>query len=269
MELKLELFADIERSAPPAAVVATNTSALSITEMAGSLKNPARVAGMHFFNPVHKMKLIEIVRALESSPEALATIEAVARAMGKETVLVQRGARLHHDARQRLDWQRSVLHADGGRRIGARHRQGAQARPQPSDGPVRAGRSRRPRHAAQHPRVPAQVDGREVPSLPAARAVREGRPARQEGRQGRLRVPDGDPRATGRGGIRARRGREPGGARGRGDGGIRAEDRRAAALGLVRPRPDRDLRQAHGLRGRALARRRRAARLRHRRGAAR
>jgi 3-hydroxybutyryl-CoA dehydrogenase len=88
MELKLKLFEEIERVAPATAVVATNTSALSITEMAGSLTNPARVAGMHFFNPVHKMKLIEIVRALESSAETLSTIETVAKAMGKETVLV-------------------------------------------------------------------------------------------------------------------------------------------------------------------------------------
>jgi len=89
MDLKLTLFADIERHAPPGAIVATNTSALSITEMAGSLARPSRVAGMHFFNPVHKMKLIEIVRALESSEEAVETIEAVARRMGKETVLVR------------------------------------------------------------------------------------------------------------------------------------------------------------------------------------
>jgi 3-hydroxybutyryl-CoA dehydrogenase len=89
IDLKLALFADIERHAPPAAVVATNTSALSITEMAGSIARPARVAGMHFFNPVHKMKLIEIVRALESSEETLAAVEAVSRQMGKETVLVR------------------------------------------------------------------------------------------------------------------------------------------------------------------------------------
>lgn len=89
IDLKLALMADIDRLAPERAVIATNTSALSITEMAGSLKNPSRVAGMHFFNPVHKMKLIEIVRALESSPEALEVVEAVARSMGKETVLVR------------------------------------------------------------------------------------------------------------------------------------------------------------------------------------
>jgi 3-hydroxybutyryl-CoA dehydrogenase len=89
MDLKLALFAEIERHAPAQAIVGTNTSGLSITEMAGALKTPSRVAGMHFFNPVHKMKLIEIVRALESSTEALETIEAVSRKMGKETVLVR------------------------------------------------------------------------------------------------------------------------------------------------------------------------------------
>jgi 3-hydroxybutyryl-CoA dehydrogenase len=89
IDLKMRLMADIDRLAPPDAVVATNTSALSITEMAGSIRNPARVAGMHFFNPVHKMKLIEIVRALESSAGTLDTIEAVARKMGKETVVVR------------------------------------------------------------------------------------------------------------------------------------------------------------------------------------
>ena len=88
MDLKLRLFAEIERAAPTDATVATNTSALSITEMAGSLRRPSRVGGMHFFNPVHKMKLVEIVRALESSPDTIATIEVVARRMGKETVLV-------------------------------------------------------------------------------------------------------------------------------------------------------------------------------------
>jgi 3-hydroxybutyryl-CoA dehydrogenase len=88
MDLKLKLFADIERSAPAEAIVATNTSALSITEMAGTLTRPSRVGGMHFFNPVHKMKLVEIVRALESSPDTIETIETVARRMGKETVLV-------------------------------------------------------------------------------------------------------------------------------------------------------------------------------------
>jgi 3-hydroxybutyryl-CoA dehydrogenase len=89
LDVKLALVADVERLAPARAIIASNTSALSLTEVAGSLADPARVAGMHFFNPVHKMKLIEIVRALESGAHTLQTIEDVARRMGKETVLVR------------------------------------------------------------------------------------------------------------------------------------------------------------------------------------
>jgi 3-hydroxybutyryl-CoA dehydrogenase len=89
IDIKLGLMADIERHAPATAVIATNTSALSITELAGAVASPGRVAGMHFFNPVHKMKLVEIVRALESSADTLNAIETVAKRMGKETVLVR------------------------------------------------------------------------------------------------------------------------------------------------------------------------------------
>ncbi|HEY0555180.1 MAG TPA: 3-hydroxyacyl-CoA dehydrogenase family protein, partial [Thermoanaerobaculia bacterium] len=86
---KIALLAEVDRLTPSRAVIATNTSALSITELASSSRSPGRVAGMHFFNPVHKMKLVEVVLALESTPETLDTIEWVARAMGKETVLVK------------------------------------------------------------------------------------------------------------------------------------------------------------------------------------
>jgi 3-hydroxybutyryl-CoA dehydrogenase len=89
IDLKLALFARIEEHAPAAAVIASNTSALSITELAASLRNPPRAAGMHFFNPVHKMKLIEIVQALDTAPATLEAIEDVSRRMGKETVLVR------------------------------------------------------------------------------------------------------------------------------------------------------------------------------------
>jgi 3-hydroxybutyryl-CoA dehydrogenase len=89
IDLKLKIFDDIQTLAPKHAVLATNTSALSITEMAAVLDDPSRVAGMHFFNPVHRMKLVEIVRALESSEATLATIAEVARTMGKETVVIR------------------------------------------------------------------------------------------------------------------------------------------------------------------------------------
>ena len=89
IDVKLALFSEIDAHAPASAIVATNTSALSITEIAGATRTPARVAGMHFFNPVHKMKLVEIVRALESAPATIDAIETVARQMGKDTVLVR------------------------------------------------------------------------------------------------------------------------------------------------------------------------------------
>ena len=89
IDVKLALLADVQTQAPARAIIASNTSALSVTELAGSLNNPSRVAGMHFFNPVHKMKLVEIVRALESAPETLTGIAEVARRMGKESVLVR------------------------------------------------------------------------------------------------------------------------------------------------------------------------------------
>ena len=89
LDVKIALLEEVDRLAPPQAVIATNTSALSITELAGATRRAPQVAGMHFFNPVHKMKLVEIVRALESAPATLQAIEDVARRMGKETVLVR------------------------------------------------------------------------------------------------------------------------------------------------------------------------------------
>lgn len=89
IDLKLALFGEAEAAAPAHAVFASNTSALSVTEMAAVLTNPGRMGGMHFFNPVHRMKLIEVVKALDTTPETIAVMEAVAARMGKETVLVK------------------------------------------------------------------------------------------------------------------------------------------------------------------------------------
>ena len=88
VELKVRVFSDVARHAPAKAIFASNTSGLSITEMAGASDRPERFAGMHFFNPVHIMKLIEIVRGLETSEETIKVISEVSRRMGKETVLV-------------------------------------------------------------------------------------------------------------------------------------------------------------------------------------
>ncbi len=86
--LKVRLFGEVDRLAPEHALLASNTSALSITEMAAATRRPERVAGMHFFNPVHVMKLIELVRGLETSAATLASLRAAGERMGKEIVLV-------------------------------------------------------------------------------------------------------------------------------------------------------------------------------------
>jgi 3-hydroxybutyryl-CoA dehydrogenase len=89
MNLKMRTFARLDEFAGGEVVLATNTSALSITEIAAATRRPGRVIGMHFFNPVPKMKLVEIVRALETTEAAVAVTAEVARRMGKETVLVR------------------------------------------------------------------------------------------------------------------------------------------------------------------------------------
>ncbi len=70
------------------AVIATNTSALSVTEIAASVPCPERVVGMHFFNPVHKMKLVELVRGLATSDETVARARAWSDAIGKTSIVV-------------------------------------------------------------------------------------------------------------------------------------------------------------------------------------
>ena len=88
MELKLETFERVAASAPSEAIFASNTSGLSITEMAGASGRPERFAGMHFFNPVHIMRLVELVRGLETSDETLDILSEVSVRMGKEVVVV-------------------------------------------------------------------------------------------------------------------------------------------------------------------------------------
>ncbi len=88
MDLKIRIFQSAARSAPPKALFASNTSGLSITEMATASGRPQRFAGMHFFNPVHLMRLIELVRGLETSDATLDTLRSVAEQMGKQVVTV-------------------------------------------------------------------------------------------------------------------------------------------------------------------------------------
>src|SRR6202046_194988 len=89
MEVKLEIFAIFDKFAKPDAIMASNTSSLSITEMASITFRAENCIGMHFFNPVPKMKLLEIVRALETSEATLQACLEVGRRMGKEVVVIR------------------------------------------------------------------------------------------------------------------------------------------------------------------------------------
>jgi len=86
--IKQAIVREAEACFKAGTVIATNTSALSITEIASVAKTPAHVIGMHFFNPVHKMKLVEIVRGLETSDETVARARAWASAIGKTSIEV-------------------------------------------------------------------------------------------------------------------------------------------------------------------------------------
>jgi len=86
LDLKREVFAELDRVCRPDAVLATNTSALSVAEIAEATKRPERVVGMHFFNPAPVLPLVEIVRAPESSDDAVQTAYDWAEGAGKQPV---------------------------------------------------------------------------------------------------------------------------------------------------------------------------------------
>jgi 3-hydroxybutyryl-CoA dehydrogenase len=89
IDVKVELFAKLDRLCPPHAILASNTSSLSITEMAAATNRAPQVVGMHFFNPVHRMRLLEVVRALETSDATLGSVCEAGARMGKECVVVR------------------------------------------------------------------------------------------------------------------------------------------------------------------------------------
>jgi 3-hydroxybutyryl-CoA dehydrogenase len=87
-DLKRELYAEIDKKAKPETVFATNTSAISISDLASATKRPEKFIGMHFFNPVPVMKLVEIIKGYHTSEETYGLIRDLSVKLGKETVLV-------------------------------------------------------------------------------------------------------------------------------------------------------------------------------------
>jgi 3-hydroxybutyryl-CoA dehydrogenase len=89
LDLKLRIFRQLDELAPPGAVIASNTSSISITRLAAATKRPAQVVGMHFFNPVAMMALVELIRGLQTSQETYAACEALVKRIGKSPVQVK------------------------------------------------------------------------------------------------------------------------------------------------------------------------------------
>jgi 3-hydroxyacyl-CoA dehydrogenase/enoyl-CoA hydratase/3-hydroxybutyryl-CoA epimerase len=89
LNVKKKVLAELEGHAGPKTVFATNTSSLSVSAMGEALKDPSRLVGMHFFNPVDKMPLVEVIRGKESSEEAVATVFQLAKKLGKTPILVK------------------------------------------------------------------------------------------------------------------------------------------------------------------------------------
>ena len=89
MDVKRELYAELEKLCPPEVVFASNTSSLSITEMANATKRPDRVVGMHFFNPAPVMKLVEVIRGAETSDDTMRLVKDLCTKLGKEAVEVR------------------------------------------------------------------------------------------------------------------------------------------------------------------------------------
>jgi 3-hydroxybutyryl-CoA dehydrogenase len=88
MELKRKVYQELDRLCAPQTILASNTSGLSITEIASVTKRPGKVVGMHFFNPVPVMKLVELIKGQATSPETFNLIKSLSEKMGKTPIAV-------------------------------------------------------------------------------------------------------------------------------------------------------------------------------------
>src|SRR5690606_597544 len=168
LELKKQVFGELERHAPASAILATNTSGLSVTEIQNSIRGAGRVLGLHFFNPVHINALVEVVRGEHTDPG----VGDAGAARAQRLVAAGRPARPRGDA-----------HARGGRGRRTGDRQGDGSRLPAPHGPAPPHRPGRPRRAARHRALPVrQARRRALPSAGDPRAARRGRTPRQEDR---------------------------------------------------------------------------------------
>lgn len=89
LELKLKILKEVDALAKPGTIIATNTSSISVTKLAATMSRPEQFVGMHFFNPVPVMALVEVIRGIQTSDETVAATEALAKQVGKTPILVK------------------------------------------------------------------------------------------------------------------------------------------------------------------------------------
>jgi 3-hydroxybutyryl-CoA dehydrogenase len=170
LALKRSIFARLSEVCSTRTILASNTSSLSVSEIAAAASHPERVLGMHFFNPVHIMRLLEIVRAEPTSDATVETVRRVAGSLGKETIVV----------RDRPGFASSRL----GLALGLEA-----IRMVEQDGTAQAGRPRRTRRPALNCRISAPgASQRGLQAAPAAQGHGQRRQARPEERRGVLQI---------------------------------------------------------------------------------
>ena len=182
LETKLAIFRRLDELTPPATILASNTSSISITKLANATQRAPRVIGMHYFNPVPVMKLVEIIRGIATAQATYEFVHGLALSR-KDAGRSPQLSGLRFQSRPLSDAQRSDLRAVRRRRIGRGDRHGHEARHEPSDGTARTRGLHRTRHAALDPaRALRGVQGFQIPAVSAARRIRRRRMARAQER---------------------------------------------------------------------------------------
>ena len=149
LDVKRALFAELDAICAPATIFASNTSSLTIAEIAAGTKRADRFVGMHFFNPVPAMKLVEVVRAIQTSQETVERATAFVRTLGKEPVAAHDNSGFIVNLLLVPYMIDAIRALESRRRHGRGHRQGDDARRGSPHGTVHASRLRRARHDLQ------------------------------------------------------------------------------------------------------------------------
>jgi 3-hydroxybutyryl-CoA dehydrogenase len=169
LALKSSIFQELDRACPPEDILATNTSALSVTEIGARTRRPDRVIGLHFLQPVPRVPLVEVVRGLATSDATFQSVLEFVRLIGKTGVEVFEYPGYITTRRDPALPERGHVRGHGGRGHGGGGGHVDEARLRPAGGPAGPGRPDGPRRGHALDAAPVHgAGGREIPSVPAA-----------------------------------------------------------------------------------------------------